>query len=275
MRIGGVSRADGYGWIPVRKVDRIESSSGGRWQGSRQAGGAAPQIASSGAYDGARSVSGPLPWLRGIDLSSSILAEESPAQTEATRYALKRRLDAYTKYMGEHEDLDHVIELMLTEARDGTRSDGGTFYLASTGRSLRFAFFQNDTISSAADDRYVGHELPIDESSICGYAALTRRVLNIPDAYAIPEDAPYRFNSSYDESSGYRTVSMLTVPVEDGNALLGVLQLVNRLTKDGEPRAYGPADEEHAQQLAKRSAPYMRDAMLRDRISFSGAPFIL
>ena len=62
---------------------------------------------------------------------------------------------------------------------------------------------------------------------IAGYAFATGETVNIPDAYA-----DERFNRSIDETTGYRTKSVLTVPVtaRDGRRI-GVMQALNR--RDG------------------------------------------
>ena len=60
---------------------------------------------------------------------------------------------------------------------------------------------------------------------IAGEVARTGAAINIPDAYADP-----RFYPEFDRRSGYRTRSMLTIPLiaHDG-ATVGVLQLLNKL----------------------------------------------
>ncbi|MGH9702595.1 MAG: HD domain-containing phosphohydrolase, partial [Candidatus Acidiferrales bacterium] len=52
--------------------------------------------------------------------------------------------------------------------------------------------------------------------------------LNLPDAYEIPADRPFKFNEKYDQTSGYRTRSVLTLPMKNPKGeVLGVLQLIN------------------------------------------------
>ena len=71
--------------------------------------------------------------------------------------------------------------------------------------------------------------LPLTRNSISGYVALTGDVVRIADAYEIPETSEYRFNPSFDKQNGYRTKSVLCVPMRDHeNAIVGVIQLINR-----------------------------------------------
>nr|WP_315392921.1 GAF domain-containing protein [uncultured Duganella sp.] len=81
-------------------------------------------------------------------------------------------------------------------------------------------------------------KLPISADSIAGYAALSRRTLNLRDVYDEQElmrHAPsLRFQQGVDRRTGYRTREMLVAPIDDdGGTVLGVLQLINN-------RAGGP-----------------------------------
>jgi sigma-B regulation protein RsbU (phosphoserine phosphatase) len=86
--------------------------------------------------------------------------------------------------------------------------------------------------------------LPADRG-IVGECARTRAVVNVPDCYADP-----RFNPDIDRATGYRTRTMLTVPLvgHDGH-LVGVLQMLNR--RDG---AFDAGDERVALTLGAQCA---------------------
>lgn len=114
------------------------------------------------------------------------------------------------------------------------------------------ALFQADrmTLYTVADD---GHHilsrfktglktlcnlrLPIKATSVAGYVALQRQLVNVPDAHdaaALQGIAPgLRFQKEVDQRSGYRTRELLTAPVMLDGMLYGVLQLIN--TRDGQP----------------------------------------
>nr|MBX2862849.1 GAF domain-containing protein [Leptolyngbyaceae cyanobacterium MAG.088] len=64
-----------------------------------------------------------------------------------------------------------------------------------------------------------------DKASIVGYVASTGETLNIPDAY---KDS--RFDSSADDRTGYRTHSILCMPVfNSAGEIMGVTQLINKM----------------------------------------------
>ncbi|MGA2766654.1 MAG: HD domain-containing phosphohydrolase [Spirochaetia bacterium] len=129
-------------------------------------------------------------------------------------------------------DNDKLLAYILRQLRQITRADAGTLYLverdeASGEQKLRFKIAQND--SNPQD--YTEYVMPLSKKTISGYVASTGSVLNIEDAYAIPAGSEYGFNVSYDKSTGYRSKSMLTVPMQDHKGeILGVIQLINRKT---------------------------------------------
>jgi HD-GYP domain-containing protein (c-di-GMP phosphodiesterase class II) len=130
-------------------------------------------------------------------------------------------------------DPDKLLVRILEQARRLTHSDAGSLYLVESdeedGKRLRFKLTQNDTLP---DLPLVQFTLPINTKSMAGYAAFSGEPVVIDDAYSISEDKPYSFGGrSFDERTGYRTKSMLVVPMMDHkNDVVGVLQLLNRKT---------------------------------------------
>ena len=125
---------------------------------------------------------------------------------------------------------DKLLDLILLRIRQLTRSDAGSLYLLmedeETGdKSLLFKIAHND--SNPTD--FTEFSMPLNKSSIAGYVAVTGEVLNISDVYELGESSQVKFNKSYDQATGYRTKSVLTVPMADhqGN-INGVIQLINR-----------------------------------------------
>ncbi len=168
-------------------------------------------------------------------------------------------------------DLDQLLEMIVREARAFTCADAGSLYLRE-GDSLRFAVSQNETLSrrlgpDGEDRLFSPFTLPITEHSIAGYVAVTRKNLNLPDAYAIPREAPYGFNTSFDERNDYRTRSMLTVPMLDHRGqVLGVLQLINATAPDGEVVPFERAREDLVRSLASQAAVAVHNARLTAEI---------
>jgi HD-GYP domain-containing protein (c-di-GMP phosphodiesterase class II) len=137
--------------------------------------------------------------------------------------------------LSQTHEVGALLNMILTKAREITRADAGSLYLveetrpdvlaAGPGdRRLRFKLTQNDSVQFP----FAEFELPLHENSLAGYTALHGEVINLADARRIPRDRPYRFNPRFDKETGYRTRSMLTLPMKNGRGdVIGVLQLIN------------------------------------------------
>lgn len=146
-------------------------------------------------------------------------------------------LDVGTALSAEHES-NKVLEMILDKATENTNAEGGSIYLIekikqdSIGGAkplyqpfLRFSHALNQGISSLNKKVL----FPINTDSIAGYVAQTGKSVRIRDAYCLPENSPFQFNSKPDQTQGYRTKSVLAVPIRTNRGrILGVVQLVNK-----------------------------------------------
>jgi HD-GYP domain-containing protein (c-di-GMP phosphodiesterase class II) len=132
-----------------------------------------------------------------------------------------------------HErDLMTLLDTILSQARRLTCSDAGSLYLTERTAAgeltprLRFKLAQNFTHPAIPLTEFT---VPIDNTSLAGYAAATGLPLAIADVYLLPADVSYQLNRSFDEKFGYRTKSMLVIPMKTHrDEIIGVLQLINR-----------------------------------------------
>ncbi|MGV7931079.1 MAG: HD domain-containing phosphohydrolase [Spirochaetota bacterium] len=135
------------------------------------------------------------------------------------------------------QDLDILLERILSEARKVVNADAGSIYIRD-GEHLVFSHSQNDTLQKKLPEGqkliYTTFRLPINRKSLSGYVASTGEILNTPDVYNIPAEASYRFDSTYDKLSQYRTTSVLTVPLKTSrDDIVGVLQIINAMDDSG------------------------------------------
>ncbi len=127
--------------------------------------------------------------------------------------------------LASEKDLDTLLGLILTHARALTNADGASIYTRDAGGTMYFRLWQNATTGNAGDLQ----KTPAGEHSIAGYVARTGEALVIDDVYAIDPRVPYQFNPGFDRASGYRTRSLLTLPLTNkADEVVGVLQLINR-----------------------------------------------
>jgi HD-GYP domain-containing protein (c-di-GMP phosphodiesterase class II) len=186
-------------------------------------------------------------------------------------------LNEVGRALASEQDLDRLLDLILTHGRSLLRAEAGSIYLVmdgEAGRELLFAHTQNARVQLP----YHRFRVPVSKTSMAGFTALTGASLNIPDVYRIAPEAPYRFNPSFDHQAGYRTTSMLVVPLADTEGrVLGVLQFINRLEEDAagsRPVPFGDEQERLALSLAGQAGVAMRNAKLRADIEMLFEQFV-
>ncbi|MEW6751542.1 MAG: HD domain-containing phosphohydrolase [Candidatus Latescibacterota bacterium] len=168
-----------------------------------------------------------------------------------------RRLNEIGVALSVEHDLGALLERILSEARRFTRADAGTLYLLKDDH-LTFEIAQNDSLGSFLGGRHGRVDIPpvpLNCESVSGYVAVTRQTLNIADVYT---DRRHQFEGPkhYDRMTGYRTGSMLVVPMQDHeDQVIGVLQLLNALHPDtGQVVPFSTEDESLIQSLASQAA---------------------
>jgi len=158
------------------------------------------------------------------------------------------------------------LGLILQEARRLTQADAGTLYLVKDHK-LTFKVSQCQSLIDRLGEESRRRmepvfEMPISRESIAGYAALNKRILNIPNVKDIPPQASYRYNPAWDERAEYISQSMLVIPMLDReDEVVGVLQLINALS-DGRVVPFLPEYEKLASSLASQAAVAIENAEL-------------
>ncbi|HEY7511780.1 MAG TPA: HD domain-containing phosphohydrolase [Vicinamibacteria bacterium] len=131
-------------------------------------------------------------------------------------------------------DITKLLEMILSQSRAITAADAGSLYLVERGKDdqtqsddrLVFKLPQNDSVPVKTFEEFA---IPLDQGSVAGYAASTGQVVNVADAYHLPAGTPYQISRSFDQKSGYRTKSVLAVPMRDHKGTVaGVIQLINK-----------------------------------------------
>jgi signal transduction histidine kinase/putative methionine-R-sulfoxide reductase with GAF domain len=141
-------------------------------------------------------------------------------------------------------DLDSLLVLIMKKVTELMEADRSTlFVLTEDGKQLWSKISQGG--------ERVEIRLDVGEG-IAGWVAQTSQIVNIPDAYA-----DKRFQPAVDHKSGYRTRSILTVPMLGAGGLVGVLQVLNK--QDG---PFTSADEDLLLALASQAAIAIENARL-------------
>lgn len=168
------------------------------------------------------------------------------------------------------KDIDLLLEKILLGARRITNCDAGSVYVRE-GENLVFRYAQNDTMQRRLPPGkklpYSSFSVPISSSSIAGYVAANGSILNIPDAHEVGSSYPFSFNRTYDDLTGYRTCSMMTIPLQNFRGdVIGVLQLINAMDGKGGTVPFGRDDEEIILYFANNAANAIERARMTREI---------
>ncbi|MEL6879871.1 MAG: adenylate/guanylate cyclase domain-containing protein [Cyanobacteria bacterium J06607_10] len=112
-----------------------------------------------------------------------------------------------------------TLQSVMAAARGLMQADRSTLWLLDeTGSELW------SQVQSADGQTLIDLRMPADKG-IVGHVAATAETLNIPDAYR-----DKRFDVSADQKTGYRTKTILCMPVFNSSGeLIGVSQLINKM----------------------------------------------
>lgn len=134
-------------------------------------------------------------------------------------------------------DRTALLEQILQSAQHISQADGGTIYRLTSENSLEFATLFNRSLGlhqgGTSGQQPAQHSIPLykdgqpNDSAVVAIAALQKQPIIIDDVYFSPLVNQERARQ-FDQQHGYRTQSMLTVPLLDHQGdVTGVLQLVN------------------------------------------------
>jgi HD-GYP domain-containing protein (c-di-GMP phosphodiesterase class II) len=154
---------------------------------------------------------------------------EFSLQAASERAGLIEKLLAIGTALSSARDLEELLSLILTKSREITYSDAGSVYLVDYSQVVPQLVFKVAQNFSQPTRSFREFAMPLTPESLAGYVALTGQSLNLSDAYQIPSKVPYQLDRSFDSTIGYRTRSVLVLPMQNQQGgTIGVLQLINR-----------------------------------------------
>jgi HD-GYP domain-containing protein (c-di-GMP phosphodiesterase class II) len=201
--------------------------------------------------------------------------EQLDAQA-ARRHRQFRELNRIGIALSAEKDIDRLQSFILTSMRQLTHADGASLWLKSDDEGvvkLGLASSQNHSIDKST---YSDFKVPVDEKTVVGYAVSVGASQIYDDAYNPPPGKPVG-GKSFDAQFGYRTKSMLTVPMRNyKNEVVGAVQLINakrrletRLTTENveeEVVSFHPDDVEMIESIASQAAVALDNKNLIDSI---------
>ena len=151
-------------------------------------------------------------------------------------------------------NFDVLMEKIMLGAKKFTNADAGTLYLVSDNKQhLEFWVVHTDTLNIAmggTGEKLTWPPLNIyDENGnpnkhmVAVTCALEKQLFNFEDVYDV-EGFNFDGTKVFDSSTGYRTQSMLVVPMVDRSGkTIGVLQLINKKDYKGDTIPFTKQDE--------------------------------
>ena len=166
------------------------------------------------------------------DLARRRVAVSTLESELARRNAELSELNKIGAALSAERDIQRLLGMILDKSMSITAADAGSLYLVvpakeSAGQSeaLKFVLAKNNSVQVSFQELV----MPLDQTSIAGYVAVNGAAVKVADAYELPAETPYRISKSFDVKSGYRTKSMLVVPMRDHQGeIIGVIQLINK-----------------------------------------------
>ncbi|KAG5482949.1 hypothetical protein LSCM1_06990 [Leishmania martiniquensis] len=147
-----------------------------------------------------------------------------------------------------------LVQSIINTAKTLTESDRCSIFLVKPDGNLEAHFEDGNVVVLPAG------------TGIAGYVAESGAVVNIPNAY---EDD--RFNRSVDKVTGYRTRTILCLPISFEGTIVAVAQLINKLdlvTQSGQrlPRVFGRRDEELFETFSMFAAASLRNCRINETL---------
>jgi type II secretory ATPase GspE/PulE/Tfp pilus assembly ATPase PilB-like protein len=149
------------------------------------------------------------------------------------RLEFQRKLQSVTNKIHATNNLDEIMLELSQDICSLFEADRLTIYVVAEDRTAIISKVKTGLAS------FKDLKLPINEQSIAGYVALSKKIVNIRDVYDDSElkavHAQLRFLKEVDRRTGYRTKQMLVAPVVEagGGDIIGVVQVINN--KSGQP----------------------------------------
>jgi HD-GYP domain-containing protein (c-di-GMP phosphodiesterase class II) len=164
-------------------------------------------------------------------------------------------------------NLHELLKMIVDELKSLISADKASLFLIDKEKHELIFHITSDEVLRE-------QRLPMSRKSIAGYVAMTGEILRIPDVYELEEASPYKFNKEIDKQTGYRTRSMIALPMIDHKGeRIGVIQLINKQVNNAVVPFDGD-DERLLNALASQAAVSIENARLYNDIEIFFASFV-
>ena len=170
-------------------------------------------------------------------------------------------------------NFDALLEKILLGAKQLSHADGGTLYIFNEQtRSLGFKVVQTDSLNikmGGTSSKITWEDVKLykdngdkNTQQVAALCALNGELINIADVYEA-EGFNFEGTKKFDEGTGYRTKSMLVVPMKNHeNDIIGVLQLLNKQDNNYNICEFTDDDENIILSMASQAAVSLTNTQL-------------
>ena len=174
------------------------------------------------------------------------------------------------------KDIAKLQHFILMTMRQLTNADGASLWLKTVGDHDEPMLFLASSQNTSIDNTYQAFKVPVDERSVVGYTVSVGSSQIYDDAYH-PAPGKPQGGKGFDAQFGYRTKSMLTVPMRNyNNEVVGAIQLINAKRRfdthltvesvEAEVVSFRPEDLEMIESIASQAAVALDNKNLLDSI---------
>lgn len=188
---------------------------------------------------------------------------------------IEKRLLPLGAALSSQKNFDQLLERILTEAKDLCHADAGSIYILKDGHlefNLMFCDSPRIAIGKSPGQEKMFPALPLYDAGgqpnrayVATRVALDGRSFHVPDVYRA-DPATFAGTRQFDLRTGYRTRSLLTVPLKNhDDQVIGVLQLINAQNEAGQIVPFGAYEQLVAESLSAQAAVALNTHLLLDR----------
>lgn len=183
-------------------------------------------------------------------------------------------MNAIGRALSAENNLNKLLPMILSHAKEYTNSDGGTIYLMSKDeKSLEFSVVETTSLEiymggDAGEILWPPLALYNEDGSenlkmVAAKCALEAQTIKIDDVYETKE-FNFEGTKKFDKGTGYRSKSMLVIPMTNyENEIIGVCQLINKIDeRTNEIIPFNHEDIETLSSLSSQAAVAITNAQL-------------
>lgn len=183
------------------------------------------------------------------------------------------------------KNTDKLFEMILDAGQKITNADGRTLYMRNEDGNLDFKILLNETMNTHLGGTS-GNEIPfypvklwLDEytpnhANVSAHVAITGKTVHIDDAY---EEEGFDFSGTkgFDNKTGYRSKSFLTVPLKNHeDDIIGVMQLINARDGEGNVISFTQEMQNQVESIASQGAVALTNKKLVEELKTLFEAFI-